>query len=164
MRNLFKVFTRIDGAKFQGHLTASTAAGTAEKPPYRVLHVRTPTFVRVGDVIRSMGGEYIILMEQPDNFSWAITFKAAYVNEIVSWTRTIKIEDPVARVTRDAMTQDLGSLYVNFTNPEELNLSGVIEPGYRFITGQAVQVGDKVGDKVIKRIVEALGVKIVYAV
>ena len=161
---LFQVYTRTDGAKFRGHLTTSGLVSAREKAPYRVLHVRKPTFILAGDTIRTIGGEHIILMEHPDDFDWATTFKASYAKDQLPWVRPFKFEDPVARVPRDVMYQDLGSLYVNFDTPEELSMEGSSETGYRFIAGRGVQVDDKVGDKIVKRIVESLGIQIVYAV
>lgn len=162
MRDLFKTYIRIDGARFNGHLTNSASVSTGDKPAYRILHVRRPHFLVAGDLIRTMGGEWIILMTHPDFFNWAETFRCSYVTEVLPWTRAVQIEDPVARVTRDVAPESMGDLYVNFDTPQELKLEGLVDTGYRFVTGQDVRVGDGVGDKIIKRIVLAHGVKFVY--
>lgn len=164
MRELFKSFIRIDGARFLGHLTNSATVSTLDRPVYRVLHVRRPHFLVVGDIIRAMTGEWIILMDHPDFFDWAETFKVSYVTEILPWTRPTRVDDPVARVARNVVDESMGDLYVNFDTPEELKVEGLNETGYRFITGQAVKVGDHVGDKTIKRIVPIHGVKAVFCV
>lgn len=164
MPNLFKTLRRIDGACFNGHLTTSGLVNSKEKAPYRVLHVRKPTFIQVGNTIRTLGGEHIILMEHPDDFEWATTFKAAYAKDLLTWTRPTKVVDAVAHVLRDTGYQSMGALYANFDTPEELKMEKRSETEYRFITGQPVLVDDKVGGKLVKRVVESLGVKIVYAV
>lgn len=161
---LFKVYTRTDGAKFHGHLTATALVTSKERSPYRVMHVQNPCFIIAGDVVRAQNGEHIILMDHPNDFDWATTFKAAYAKDKLPWTRPEKIEDPVARVTRDITYRDMGFLFVNFETPEELKLEKFSETGYRFIAGRGVQVEDMVGDKVVKRIVEAFGIQVVYAV
>lgn len=161
---LFQQYIRTDGARFNGHLTTSGLVTSKEKAPYRVLHVRRPTFIVAGDVVRTPGGEHIILLEHPDDFDWAATFKASYAKDQLLWARPVREEDPVSRVMRDGSYQGLGTLYVNFDTPEEMKLAGFSETGYRFIAGRDVRVGDKVGDKVVKRIVESLGVQIVHAV
>lgn len=160
---LFQVYVRTDGARFNGHLTTTGLVTSKEKAPYRVLHVRKPTFIQAGDVVRTPGGEHIILMEHPDDFDWATTYKASYAKAKLAWARPVKVLDPVARVPRTVSEQDLGFLYVNFDTPEELKVEGMSDTSYRFVAGRGVQVDDKVGDKVVKRIVESLGVQIVYA-
>lgn len=161
---LFQTYTRVDGAKFKGHLTTSGLVTSKEKAPYRVLHVRRPALVVAGDVIHTQGGEFIILMEHPDDFDWAVTFKASYAKDTLAWTRPVRGLDPIANVMRDMGDQDMGVLHVNFDTPEELKVEGFGETGYRFIAGRGVQVGDKVGDKIVKRVVDSLGAQIVYAV
>lgn len=161
---LFKVYTRMDGAKFRGHLTTSGLVTSKEKAPYRVLHVRKPTFVLAGDTVVSAGGEHIILMEHPDDFDWATTFKASYAKDKLAWSRPVKVEDPVARVVRDIAYQPMGDLYVNFDTPQDLKAEGLSETGYRFVAGRGVQVDDMVGSKIVKRVIESLGAQIVYAV
>jgi hypothetical protein len=161
---LFKVYTRLDGAKFRGHLTTSGLVTSKEKAPYRVLHVRRPSFIAAGDVISTPGGEHIILLEHPDDFDWATTFKASYAKDKLAWSRPVKVEDPVARVVRDIAYQSMGDLYVNFDTPSELKVEGLSGTEYRFIAGSGVLVDDKVGDKIVKRVVESLGVQIVYAI
>ena len=159
---LFQTYIRMDGAKFHGHLTTSGLVSAKERAPYRVLHVRKPTFIQAGDVIRTPGGEHIILMEHPDDFDWATTYKAAYAKDRLAWTRPVKVMDPVAKVLRDITYQDMGHLYVNLESPEELKFQGLSDTGYRFVVGRGVLVDDKIGDKVVKRIVESLGVQLVY--
>lgn len=160
---LFKVYTRLDGARFNAHLTMTPPASAKDRTPYRVLHIRKPSFIKAGDVIRTPGGEHIILIEYPDDFDWATSFKAAYAKDQLVWTRPVRFEDPVARVVRDVSMQAMGTLFVNFDTPETTHLEGLTETGYRFLTGQDVQVGDHVGVKVVKRVVETLGIKVGYA-
>lgn len=163
----FEVMRTIAGAKFYGHLTSASAINTKEKAPYRVLYARRPTFIRAGDTILTRGTEVVILMEHPDDFDWAQSFKAVYALEKLPWTRQIKIIDPVSKVEKNAGEQNMGTIYVNFDTPEEVNFLGMLDTKYRFITGQDVRVGDEIGDSTlkltVKRIVHALGVKVVFA-
>lgn len=161
---LFKVMRRLDGAKFYGHLTTSTAVTTKEKAPYRVLHARLPTFLKAGDIVKSYGGEVIILMEHPDDFDWARSFKAVYALEQMDWTREQTVIHPVTSMPKQGPQINLGKLYVNFDMAEEISDGmGYHDTKYRFITGQDVKVGDKVGEWRVQRVALNLGVRIVYA-
>ena len=160
---LFKVMRRLDGAKFNGHLTTASAVTTKEKAPYRVLYARKPTFLNVGDTVFSDGGEVVILMEHPDDFDWATSFKAVYAVKLMAWYRPVKVLHPVAHVEQDAGYSNMGQLYVNFDMAEEMKFEGFMDTKYRFITGQDIRVDDKIGVYIVKRIVESLGVKVVYA-
>lgn len=159
---LFQVMKRVDGFKFNGHLTSSSSVNTKEKAPYRVLHARRPSFLVAGDTIITRGGEVVILMDHPDEFDWAVSYKAVYALNKLSWMRTTKIIDPVSKAEKNGPVVNLGTLYVNFDSAEELSIFGFADTGYRFITGQNVLVGDKVGEYTVKRVVESLGVKLVY--
>lgn len=159
---LFRVFTRIDGSRFRGHLTTTAIANTKDRAPYRVLYVKNPTFIKPGDVVRSYNGEYIILMDHPSDFDWANSFKAVFCNSQLPWVRRVEVEDPVSRVPRTVDHVSMGTIYANLDNPSELGLEGLVETGYRFITGQDVQEGDLVDNLRVRRIVSILGIKVVY--
>ncbi len=162
-QGLFQVMRRIDGARFNGHVTSSLSVSTKEKPPYRVLYARRPSFLRAGDVVFSKGGEVIILMEHPDDFPWAKSFKVVYALDKYPWTREQTEVHPIAKVQSGAWEESLGELYISFDSPEEFSTMGFADTKYRFITGQDVRVGDKVGKFIVKRVVESLGVKVVFA-
>lgn len=159
---LFEVMKRVDGAKFNGHLTSSSSVNTKEKAPYRVLHARRPSFLKAGDTIITRGAEVVILMDHPDDFDWAVSFKAVYALNKLAWSRTTKIIDPVSHAEKNGPPVNLGTLYANFDTAEEYSVFGFSDTGYRFITGQNVLVGDIVGGYTVKRVVESLGVKLVY--
>lgn len=154
---------RLDGAKFNGHLTTSTAVSTKEKAPYRVLYARKPTFLKPGDTVRSNDTEVIILMEHPDDFPWAKSFKSVFAQQQLDWFRPITVTDPVSGVPKGNGEASLGKLYVNFDTAEEFRFEGFQDTEYRFITGQDIRVGDRVGTYRVKKIVEMLGVKIAVA-
>ena len=160
---LFEPMRRVDGFKFNGHLTSASSINTKEKAPYRVLIARRPTFLVAGDTIFTKGGEVIILMDHPDDYPWAVSYKAVYALDQLPWSRQSKIFDTVAKVQKDVGYQTLGILYVNYDTPEAYNFMGLQDTKYRFITGQDIKVDDKVGDYIIKRIVKSLGVKIAFA-
>jgi len=159
---LFEKMRLVSGAKFYGHLTSSSAVSTKEKAPYRVLLARRPTFVKPGDTVVTNGAEVVILMDHPDDYPWAASFKAVYALEQFTWSRNTFVVDPVSKVKKDSGDTPLGKLYVNFDMAEELNTFGFQDTKYRFITGQDVQVGDKIDEYVVKRIVKSLGVKVVF--
>lgn len=160
---MFEVFRRLDGAKFNGHLTSSSLSSSKDKAPYRIMLVRRPTFVLAGDTVFSKGGEVVILMDHPDDHSWAASYKAVYALDVLNWSRQTTTIDPVSGVPKDTGYSAMGSLYVNFDSPELMNFEGFQDTKYRFITGQDVRVDDKVGTYIVKRVVKSLGVKIVYA-
>lgn len=160
---LFETMRRIDGARFRGHLTTSLAVTTKEKAPYRVLYARRPTFLAAGDIVLTRGGEVVLLLEHPDDFNWAKSFKAAYALEQYPWSRPMAVVDPVSGVERGHRDTSMGTLYASLDTPEELRFMGFLDTEYRFLTGQDVQVGDKIGDFRVKRIVHSLGVKVVFA-
>ena len=153
---------RIDGAKFEGHLTTTLAVTSKEKAPYRVLYARRPTFLKAGDIVLSRGGEVVLLLEHPDDFTWAKSFKAAYVLEQYPWGRFITQTDPVSGVDRGEQEVSMGTLYASLDTPEEVRAMGFFDTEYRFLTGQDVRVGDRVGDFRVKRVVHSLGVKVVF--
>lgn len=159
---LFSVMRRVDGARFNGHLTSSTTVSTRERAPYRILLVRKPNFIKAGDTILTRGSEVVILMEHPDDYDWASSYKAVYALDQLPWSRETFIIDPVSKVQKSSGSVSLGTLYVNFDTAEEIKFEGFTDTKYRFITGQDVQVGDKVGEYFVKRIATALGVKVVY--
>lgn len=153
---------RVDGVKFRGHLLPSAGVNTKEKAPYRVMHVKTPTMVRAGDVVKTYNGEVLILMEHPDDFAWAVSFKGAYAKDNLDWKRPVVVTDPVARVSRTTSKTDMGKIWVNFDSPEDLQMEGISDVGFRFITGQAIQVNDEVGGYHITKVVRSLGVNVAY--
>lgn len=160
---LFTVMQRIDGAKFKGHLTTASATSTKDRAPYRVLYARKPTFLVPGDTVKSNDTEVIILMDHPDDFGWAKSFKAVFAQSQMDWFRPRTILDPVANIARSDGETSMGKLYVNFDIAEEYKFEGFSESEYRFVTGQDVRVNDRIGTYRIKKIVPMLGVKIVIA-
>lgn len=162
-QGLFQIMRRIDGARFHGHITSAVAVSTKEKAPYRVLYARRPSFLVAGEVVFSKGGEVIILMDHPDDFPWAKSFKVVYALDKYPWSRERTSTHPIAKVQETSYQEALGELYVSFDSPEEFSTMGFSDTKYRFITGQDVQVGDKVGEFVVKRVVKSLGVKVAFA-
>lgn len=159
---LFQIMRRIDGVKFRGHLLPSAGVNTKEKAPYRVMHIKTPTMIRAGDVVKTYNGEVLILMEHPDDFGWAISYKGAYAKDNLLWRRPAMVLDPVARVERATGKIDMGRIWVNFDSPEDLQMEGISDVGFRFITGQDIRVNDEVGEYHITKVVKSLGVNVAY--
>ena len=91
-----------------------------------------------------------------------ITFKVAHGQTGYPWSRLVTVLDPVAKVARHSGYVDLGTLYVNLDSPQDLQIQGVSDLSYRFITGQPVKVNDKVGPYTITKVTNSLGVNLVY--
>lgn len=160
---LYDVFTRLDGCKVRALLTAAANASTKDKPPYRVLLVRKPIRVSVGDVLRTKGGELLLLLEHPTTLEWTKNFKVQHISGGYDWRRPLKITDPVTKMPRDNGLIDMGRVYCTFDTPEDIKLDKMLETRYRFLTGQDVRIDDLVDGRIVKRVVEVLGVKLVFA-
>ena len=116
----------------------------------------------MGDVIKAYNDEVVILMDNPNDLYWAVTFKAAYAKQILEWRRPVTAVHPVAHVAMNSVYIDMGPLYVNMDSPEELNIGGLVDTKYHFLTGQDVHPEDKVGDFIVRRVVKVMGVNLVY--
>jgi hypothetical protein len=160
---LSKPFKRLDGAKFKAILTPAGVGTTNDNAAFRILFVREPSFVGVGDVVKTYKGEKIILMQHPDDSEYVTSFKAAFVAKVETWWRTPKIKDPVSGAMKDGVPTNMGPLYINFDMPVDMPVGVMSDVRYRFITGQAVMLGDKVGGKVVKTLYDVLGVKLGFA-
>lgn len=160
----FPVFTRVDGVKIRAFLaTAALGNSQAQKVPYRMLVVRAPIIVEVGDLINTDNGEKILLLDHPSDNSWTRNFKAAYARTAFSWKRPMTVEDPVTGFKREGVPVDMGLLYVNFDTPIEETTLTMSETEYRFLTGEDVRVRDIVDGKIVEKVNRVLGVNLVYA-
>lgn len=160
---LFEKFRRIDGSVFTGLLPSASEGGQSVTPSFRVLYVKKPTFVKTGDVVKSHGGEFLILMEFPDDSEDLAAFKVAYASKIFTWDRQTTVLHPVSKAPMGTDWVDQGRLYVNFDMPTEAPVGTLTDTRYRFITGQDVRLNDRVaGNKYVKTIYEVLGVKLCY--
>lgn len=161
---LMQDYQRLDGCRFRAFLSEAKLSGTRDVVPYRLFMTRKPPVVKVGDVVCQRGTARFILMEQPEEFEWARTFRATHISKGYEWKRPVKELDPVAKVSRDTgRIVPLGNIYVNFEKALLEEMIGFKDVSYRFITGQPVQVGDIVGDRVVKTIIEVLGVYVAEA-
>lgn len=161
---LFREYRRVDGLRFLAYLTDSSLGNSqVQKVPFRMLVVRSPVLVEVKDLVEGPHGEKILLMEHPSDNDYVRNFKAGFCRDALPWSRMTSIVDPVTGFQRDEVEQSLGVVYVNLDTPVEETTLGLMDTEYRFLTGQDVKVRDKVGDKIVKRVVNILGVKLVYA-
>ncbi len=160
---LFLPYRTLRGIRFKGQVSTSRMS-VAGQEAYRVMLVRTPCLVKNGDVVFGTDGSMMILMDNPSAFTWARNFKIAHVNLVATWTRPIKIIDPVAKVKRDNGYADMGRLYINFDAPAVVVFDTLQDTKYRFVTGQDVQLDDMVNGKIVKRIVNSFGVKLVECI
>lgn len=156
--HLFSSFRRLDGARFLGFLTTLADAPTKDQTPYRKLLVKSPGIAHVGAVVQAPGGSKILLLETAPDHEWAESYRAAYVSREYSWKRRVVVTDPVSKVSRDNGLSDLGTIYAYFDKPEAIMFQGTSETKYRFLTGQAVQSGDIIDGRNVKRVYAAMGV------
>lgn len=152
---LFHPYRTLGNVRFMGQV--STVAGEG----FRVMTISSPCYARVGDVVFGPGGETMILLDHPDDLPWAKTFKVAHVSKVAVWKRPLKVRDPVARVMRDAGYMTLGCIYLNLESPMDISFDKLDDTKYRFLTGQDIQLDDTVAGKIVKKIVDAYGVKLV---
>lgn len=158
--NLFTVMKRLDGCKFKGFVT--TPFGFKQDDMYnRVLFVKNPSPVKLGDVIYGPGNTKLLLMEHPDDEEWNTNFRVGFVNSEYTWERTIKVLDPVARVLRDFQNTPMGVIHAYFDQPLKTQIGSMQDTKYSFYTGEDVQEGDIVGGKIVKKIVYSMGVRLV---
>lgn len=162
---LFSTYSRIDGMRVTAFVTTAALGNSqVQKTPYRMMVVRNPCLVKLGDVMNAENDEKILLMEHPSDNAWSTNFKAAYVRIAFPWTRPTQIKDPVTGFPRDqTVWQNMGPIYANFDTPIEETTLGMTETEYRFLTGQDVHVRDKVGPKIVTKVTQVLGVNLVYA-
>lgn len=158
---LFEVYRRIDGVKFHGYLTRPPMSQTKNKLPKRILMVKLPSTVRVGDVVVSPNGSKMILMQHPDHTVGMNMFQVAAVTQEYTWERPVKIMDPVARVLRDNGYQNLGTIYGSMEHLDDLSMEQMIIHQYQILTGQPVQPDDRIGGKIVENIRVVLGVNLV---
>lgn len=158
--NLFRTMTRLDGCKIRAFLT--TPIGFKKDDMYnRVLVVRRPVLVVLGDIVITPGGVKVLLTYFPDDDEWRASFRANVVNAEYAWERTIKSLDPVAKVMRDFQNVPMGTIYAYFDTPGDTKIGLMHDTKYSFYTGQDVIEGDIVGGKIVKKVVDHLGVKLV---
>ena len=158
---LFLTMTRLDGLKFKGFIT--TPFGFKEEDMYhRVLNVRKPALVGLGDVVNGPGNSKILLMEYPNEDEWYVNFRAAYVNAEYTWERTVKSLDPVARVMRDFQNVPMGTIHAYLDKPRDVKTGTMLDTRYSFYTGEEVIEGDLIGGKIVKKVVESMGVKLIH--
>lgn len=158
---LFESFRRLDGARFLANLAPLAEAPTKDQLPYRKLMVKSPGIARVGIVVVDPGGRKILLLETAPDLAWAEAYRAAYVSQEYPWKRRITVVDPVSKVKRDAGMADMGLIYAYFEKPESIMFEGAAQTKYRFLTGQDVISGDVIDGRNVKRVYEAMGVKVV---
>ncbi len=160
---LAQIFKRIDGAMFKAIMSTVIDGAGNDDTFFRILRVRNPAFVKVGDIVHTYGNEHIILMSHPDDSENTSNFKVAYAEVVGPWLRMLKTTDLVTGVPKDGPWLTMGVLYLNFDSPKEIPMAALSDTRYRFITGQDVKVGDKIGTRVVKTIYDVLGVKLGFA-
>lgn len=159
---VLSTFIRLDGCRVNAFLTTPQVIASNTLMPVRSLHVPKPCLVSNGDVLRQPGGGMILLMEAPQDSETNTVFRASFINQSYAWTRNTQILDPVAKVQRDTGKVSMGVLYVYFEKPIDQGVGQMNDTRYQFYTGQDVRVGDSVGSKLVKRVVNTVGVRFVY--
>lgn len=158
----YSVFMTLGGSKFHGYLTNAPLSQTKNSYPKRIMMVRTPNVVSVGDVVVSYRGEKMVLMDHPNHSEQNESFQVAHVSQEYSWKRPIRTTDPVSKMLTDTGSfENLGLVYASMNLGEEVTVEGLVLDQYNFITGQDVRVKDIVGGKMVESVKNILGVKLV---
>lgn len=158
---LFQEFRRQDGLVFKGNLSSTTVL-SGDKTGFRIMRVRSPVFVKAGDLVAN-GSTLMLLMDHPHDNEQVACFRVAHISEKYAWKRQTKVYDGVTKMPKDTGQQDLGFVYANLEVPRASSLDNLIQMEYRFLTGQDVKVGDLVGDKMVKSVAKLFGVNLAVA-
>lgn len=158
---LFTTFRRLDGARFFAYLSATAAAPTKDQMPYRTLVVKSRGIVSPGVVVQAPGGDKLLVLEYSNDHDWSEAYRAAYASGALKWERRVVETDPVSLVNRDIGMKDMGVIYAYIDKPQTLVFEGATDTKYRILTGEAVEPGDLIDGKTVKRVYEAMGVKAV---
>ena len=159
----FQTFRTLLGSKFTAYLSHANTPSTTSKRPKRLLHVKLPCFVTVGQVVITDQREKILLLDYVNTVSDCRAFEAVEVNQTVSWIRPIQTVNAVSKMKETTGSLTLSPLHVTFDETESLNIEGKQVGQFQFMTGQEVMVGDLVDGKLISNIRKILGVKFVTA-
>lgn len=158
----FQIFRRVpDGSKGYATLTSPNTYISTSKFPKRLLQAQKPHCFQVGDVVRAPSGAIVLLMEFVNMINGVESFVAAHVNTVRIWKRPTVAIDPVSMLPTAAGETAMGTIYLTQDQLEDLTAEGMKVDQFGFYTGQDVRVGDKIGDKKVTDIREALGVKYV---
>ena len=161
---LFKTYRRLsDGSKFHGYLSASPLSQVGNKAPLRIMLVKLPCLIKPGDCFRTEFNGKAILMDHPDVQDGTRAFKVAHLNEERLWEPHLDLTDQITRQASNRIYPELNrkKIWVNFDAIPDAFIDQHEVDEYRVIVGEDVKVGDKIGGRLVKHVVVALGVKIV---
>src|SRR5687768_7703404 len=130
---LFTTLTRLDGCRFKGFLTTPLKEDNVFN---RVLSVKKPALVKVGDVVNGPGGTKMLLLDHPDDQEWNTNFRVAFINAQYTWERQVKVIDPVARVAKDFQKIEIGKIYAYLFSPKDVQIGLMHDTQYSFYTGE----------------------------
>jgi len=101
-------------------------------------------------------------LDHPDDQEWNTNFRVAFINAQYTWERQVKVIDPVARVAKDFQKIEIGKIYAYLFSPKDVQIGLMHDTQYSFYTGEPVLEGDLVGGKIVKKVMDSLGVKLVH--
>lgn len=159
----FQEFRVVGGSKFFASLTGPNTYISTSKFPKRLLHVQNPSPVSAGMIVRSPQGAKVMLMEFVSMINGCTSYVAAHVNSEQSWTRPVMSQHPVSKIMIETGSTNMGLVSTCVDQIEDLMIEHKYVDQFTFYTGQAVQIGDKVGGKKVMNIRETMGVKFVTA-
>lgn len=164
MQKYRTTYIREDGLRFYGEMFAPS---TMENPnrielPRRFMKIGLTVKIRPGDVFRTEGGQYFLVLEDGDSdFDTTVyrVLKLVQVDRKVPWIRIIKITDPVSGLEIGSTPQSMGAIWVTLEEGTQrndtLNLTQRI---FRVYTPNQLKVGDKIGDLTVIEVFIVSGV------
>lgn len=155
-----QVFMTASGSKFRGLLQHADKESFREALPARRFLLCAPNVaVHAGERVYTYIGQRFVLASHA-HYDQAVVFKAFEVEQELSWYRRVKEIDPVTGLERDYGHQDMGMIWVSFEPISRYTNMSVSQPGYEFVTGQAVESGDLVDGRKVRIVENRLGIRI----
>jgi len=165
--NFRDVIRTQDGNKFYAEFGDPNATPRPRKEiqnlPHRGMTTHRSALVKGGDIISWKGVNYLLLDQH--QLTEVKKFLAVQITHTVTWSRSVKVVDPIARVEKTSVLQPMDDNLQVVMEPmsaiEEENFESV---KYRVFTAADVQKGDQINDLVVKNTFELFGVRMLEVI
>lgn len=157
------------GAQSRGVIQRSSDAETPAldfSNPRLICRVRYDSLLQVGQVVRRQGGERFLLAEH-SRTPHHRTFWMFTTHRQATWKRMGTTTDALTGLAKASTLADVASPAGIWVGWEAITREAfdrdmrVREELVRVITGENVQLGDRIGDQTVKRIQPVLGINLV---
>lgn len=133
----------------------------------RILKVSRFASVMEGQVVVDAGGNQYLLANHMASHSAGIiynTFRMIPVDEELAWSRQTSAIDPISGISRGETTSNLGTITCT-VEPINLEKRAKMKPESKvlIITGEAVEIADRVGDYTVTFVDRVLGISVAEA-